>query len=79
MLCSESHELLNSIWNKEEMPQQWKESITAPNYKNGVKTEYSNYRGISMLPITHEILINILISWLNPHTEKITVNHQCGF
>jgi hypothetical protein len=27
MLCSEVHRLNNSVWNKEEFPQQWKESI----------------------------------------------------
>jgi hypothetical protein len=26
-LCSEIHKLICSVWNKEEMPQQWKESI----------------------------------------------------
>jgi hypothetical protein len=26
-LRSEIHELINSVWNKKELPQQWKESI----------------------------------------------------
>jgi hypothetical protein len=30
-LNSEIHKLINSIWNKEEVQQQWKESITVPN------------------------------------------------
>jgi hypothetical protein len=29
-LRSEIRKLINSIWNKEEWPQQWKESITVP-------------------------------------------------
>jgi hypothetical protein len=29
-LCSEIHRLIRSIWNKEELPQQWKESIIVP-------------------------------------------------
>jgi hypothetical protein len=28
-LQSEIHKLINSIWNKEELPDQWKESITS--------------------------------------------------
>jgi hypothetical protein len=32
-LCSEIHKLIHSIQNKEELPQQWKESITALLYK----------------------------------------------
>jgi hypothetical protein len=38
MLCSEIHKLICSIWNKEELPQQWKESIIIPIHKKGDKT-----------------------------------------
>jgi hypothetical protein len=31
---------LNSIWNKEEVPDQWKESIIVPIHKKGNKTPY---------------------------------------
>jgi len=30
---------INSIWNKKEVPQQWKESIIVPIYKMGDKTD----------------------------------------
>jgi len=29
-LCPEIHKLINFIWNKKELPQQWKESVIAP-------------------------------------------------
>jgi hypothetical protein len=32
-LSSEIHKLINSIWNNEELPDQWKESIALPIYK----------------------------------------------
>jgi hypothetical protein len=32
-LYSEIHRLICCIWNKEELPQQWKESIIVPIYK----------------------------------------------
>jgi hypothetical protein len=35
MLYSEIQKLICSIWNKEELPQQWKESINLPIHKNG--------------------------------------------
>jgi hypothetical protein len=35
ILRSEIHRLICSIWNKEELPQQWKESIIVPLYKKG--------------------------------------------
>jgi hypothetical protein len=34
-LCSEIHKLICSMWNKEELPQQWKESIIIPIHKKG--------------------------------------------
>jgi hypothetical protein len=37
ILHSEIHKLINFIWNDEELPQQWKESIIAPIYKRGIK------------------------------------------
>jgi hypothetical protein len=42
-LNSNIHKLINSIWNKEEFPEQWKESIILPVYKKGDKTDFSNY------------------------------------
>jgi hypothetical protein len=33
------HKLTNAIWNKEELPQQWEESITVHFYKKGDKTD----------------------------------------
>jgi hypothetical protein len=38
-LRSEIHKLINFIWNKEELPEQWKGSITVPIYKKGDKTD----------------------------------------
>ena len=63
---SEIHKLIHSIWNKEELPEEWKESIIVPTYKKGDKTECSNYRGISLLSTTYIILFNILLSTLTP-------------
>jgi hypothetical protein len=41
-ICSEIHKIINSIWNKEELPEPWKESIIVPIYKKGDKTDCSN-------------------------------------
>jgi hypothetical protein len=47
--CSEIHKRINSIWNKEELPTDWKKSVLVPIYKKGDKTDRSNYRSISLL------------------------------
>jgi hypothetical protein len=70
---------INSIWNKEEWPNEWKESIIIPIYEKGGKTDCSNYNGISLLSTTYRILPNILLSRLTPYAEEIIGDHQCGF
>jgi hypothetical protein len=73
------HILINSIFNKEELPDQWKESIIAQIHKKGDKTDCNNYRGISLLSTSYKILLNILLSRLNLYIDEITGDHQCGF
>jgi len=74
-ICYEIHKLIISIWNKEELPEEWKDSITVPIYKKGDKTDCSNYTGISLLPNTYKILSNILLSRLTPYAEEIIGVH----
>jgi hypothetical protein len=54
ILHSKIHKRINSIWNKEELPDQWKEYITPPIYKKSDK--------ISLLSTSYKILSNILLS-----------------
>ena len=76
---SEIHKLINSKWNKKELPEEWKESIVVAIYKKGDKTDCINYRVISLLPTTYKIVSNILLSRLTPYSEEIIGDHQCGF
>jgi hypothetical protein len=78
-LCSEIHRLICCIWNKEELPQQWKESITVPIHEKGDKTDCNNYRGISLLSTTYKILSNFLLARLTQYVNEIIWDHQCGF
>jgi hypothetical protein len=78
-LNSETHRLICSIWNKEELPQQWKESIIVPIYKKGDKTDFTNYGVISPLSTAYKILSNILLARLIPYVNKITGDHQHGY
>jgi len=78
-LCLEIHRLITYIWKKEKLPEEWKESIIVPVHKKGDKTDCNNCRGISLLPTTHKILSNILLSRLIPYAKEIIGNHQCNF
>jgi hypothetical protein len=78
MLLFVIHKLITSILNKEELPDQWKESIV-PVHKKGDKTDCNNYRGISLLSTSYKILSYILLSKLSSDTDEITGDCQCGF
>jgi hypothetical protein len=78
-LYSEMHELICAVWNKKELPQQWKESIIVLIHKKGDKTECNNYRGIFLLSTAYKILSNILLARLNPYVNEIIGDRQCGF
>jgi len=75
----EIHKLIIFIWNKDELPDEWKESIIVPINRKEDKTDCNNYRGISLLPTMYKVLSNILLSRLIPYAEEVTGDHQCGF
>jgi hypothetical protein len=60
----EIHKLINSIWNKEELPDQWNESIIVPVHKKCDKTDCNNYQGMSQLSTSY--------------IDKIIGDDQCG-
>jgi hypothetical protein len=69
ILRSSIHKLINSVRNKEELPDQWKESIILLVHKKGDKTDCNNYRGISLLSTSYNILLNNFLSRLNPYID----------
>jgi hypothetical protein len=71
-LRSDIHEFVKLIWNKEEMPHQWKESIVVPIHKRGDKSACGTYRGISLLSASYKILSNRLLSGLTPYADEIS-------
>jgi hypothetical protein len=73
------HKLINPVWNKEELPDQWKESIIVPIHKKDDKTDCNNYCGITLLSTSYNILSNILLSRLVLYIDEIIGDHQCGF
>ena len=74
-ICLEIHKLISSIWMKEKLPEEWKESIIVPIHKKRDKADCNNYRGISLLPTTYKILFNILLSRLVPYAKEIIGDH----
>jgi len=53
------------------LPEEWKELIIEPARNSGDKTEFSNFGGVSLVPITYKILSNILSSRVTLYAEEI--------
>jgi hypothetical protein len=48
------NKLINSVWNKEELTDHWKESVIVPVYKKGDKTDYNSYPYIDWIAGNHQ-------------------------
>jgi hypothetical protein len=73
---SEIRKLINSVWNKEELPEKLKESVVVPVYNKGNKTDCSNCRGISLLPTTYRILSNTVGDRLTNSSDNEQTGHR---
>ena len=62
IFSSEIQKFINPIWNREELPGKWKESVTVPIYNKTDKTDCTNYGSISLLPTAYKLLSSILKS-----------------
>ena len=75
------HDILLSIWNKEEMPPDLGDATIVSLYKNkGSRSECGNYRGIALLSIAGKILARILLNRLVKKISEVNLlEAQCGF
>jgi len=80
-VCSKVHKHSNSVLNNEEQPEQSQESITV---LINIYIYIYIYREVRVIIViikiyhcyqTHTILLNILLSWLIPHTQEIIHTH----
>jgi hypothetical protein len=68
-LLSEIHQLIHSIWNKEELPQQRNESIIVPIHKKGDKTNSNDIIGYHCYNLCTQF----------HYIDEIIGDHLCGF
>jgi len=81
-LKQELHILLLNVWDKEEVPQDWKDANIISIFKKGCRRfGCSNYRGISLLSIAGKIIAKILLNKLNSllAPNVLLFESQCGF
>ena len=72
-------DLLLQIWDQERMPEEWEIGIICPIFKKGDRRECSNYRGITLLNITHKMFTCLIYNRLVKYSELSLGKYQAGF
>ena len=78
-LWEEVTKLIQDIWEKEEVPEEWGGGLLVPIFKAGNKADADNYRGIALLNITGKVFTRILNGRLMTIAERILLEQQSGF
>ena len=71
--------LFRDIWEKEEVPAEWKEGYLIKLPKKGDLTSCSNYRGITLLSIPGKIFNRVILNSLKEAVDPHLRDHQAGF
>ena len=73
-------DLIKEIWDKEQVPQDWKDANITAIFKKGDRKDCGNYRGISLLSIAGKIMARILLNRVNQMISPVVLPEtQCGF
>jgi len=71
--------LINNIWKKGGIPEDWNKGIINPIYKRGEKSEINNYRGITLMDTAYKIYVSILNEKLMGEVDNKLQETQFGF
>ncbi len=73
------YNLIGQIWEKEEVPQEWKDGLIIKLPKKGDLSRCENYRGIMLLSAPGKVLNKILLQRLKAKVDNKLRDHQAGF
>ena len=74
------HALIDKCWQQKTLPQEFKDVLIIPIFKNkGDCKDCNNYRGISLLAIAGKIMAKIVQKRLAQLAEGMLTESQCGF
>ena len=73
------HQLINTVWLKECMPDDWNLSVLCPVLKKGDPSVCIGCRGISLIPIAYKVMSSVLCERLKPILENLIGPYQSGF
>lgn len=71
--------LVNNIWKKGGVPEDWNKGIINPIYKRGEKDKVKNYRDITLMNTAYKIYASILNEKLIKEVDSKLQKTQFGF
>ena len=75
------HDIIVAVWRGGGVPQQWKDATINVLHKKKDRTEFGNYRGISLVAHAGKVLLKVIAGRLADYCERdnILSEEQCGF
>ena len=73
------YSLFEEIWEKEEIPAEWKEGYLIKIPKKGDLSRCDNYRGITLLSVPGKILNRIILERMKGKVDQTLREQQAGF
>jgi hypothetical protein len=73
------YKLIVMDWEEEIIPQCWMSSIMCQIFKKGDKLMCENFRGITLVSVSHKILSHVMTGRWKENVEHIFREYQCGF
>lgn len=74
------HLYILEVWNRERVPQQWKDvNIVTISKNKGDKSICSDSRGISSIAIDGKVLAKVMLRLTSTIAKRVTPESQCGF
>ena len=71
--------IMNLIFEKGEVPNNFRKTLIKPLDKKGDKSEYRNYQGISLVSVGSKLLSIMILFLLRDAVDRVLGNEQCGF
>ena len=77
----EFHRMIKRVWHQREVPQRWRDAVIKVLHKKNDRTEYGNYRGISLVAHAGKVLLKIVATRLSAYCEarNLLPEEQYGF
>ena len=69
----------NRLWGSEKWPQVWKKEHIVKIFKKGDLRDYSNWRGVTLLPVISKIFCQMMLEWIKIGIDKKLRKEQAGF